>query len=146
MRRLLLAACLGCLVAAAAAAGARTPIPGVRTPTGNIECLYVPGPVPSLHCDLRASSYGAALQRRCGTRAGLDWHGFELTRTGRGRVTCSGGILYSPDTQRPVYRTLAYGRTWRHLGFACSSARTGLTCRNGRGHGLFLSRGSWRAW
>jgi hypothetical protein len=134
------------LVPAAAATAARTPIPGVRTPTGNIRCLYVPGRPPTLRCDIRRSSYGTRLQARCISRDGLDWHGFELPLATRGRVTCSGGILYSPDTQRPVYRTLAYGRTWGHGGFRCASARTGLTCRNARGHGLFLSRESWRTW
>ena len=79
-------------------------------------------------------------------RMGLDWHGFELTPTTRGAVTCSGGILYSPGTQRPVYRTLAYGKTWTHGGFTCASATNGLTCRNRKGHGLFIARESWRAW
>ena len=146
MQPLLPTACAVFLLAAAPAAAAKTPIAGVRTPSGNISCLDVPGPVPSLRCRIRASAYGTALQRRCIARASVDWHGLELTRTGKGRVTCSGGILYSPATQRPVYRTLAYGRTWRHGGFTCASARAGLTCRNGRGHGLFLSRQSWRAW
>jgi hypothetical protein len=99
-----------------------------------------------LRCEIRSSRYGGQLQARCLRTATVDWHGFELGRTTRGRVTCSGGILYSPDTQRPVYHRLAYGATWRHGGFTCTSARTGLTCHNGRGHGLFLSRESWRAW
>jgi Family of unknown function (DUF6636) len=144
--RLVLAALACCLAAAAPATAAKTPIPGVRTPSLNISCLYVPGPVPGLHCDVRSASYRSALQQRCTTRAGLDWHGFELGRTTKGAVTCSGGILYSPDTQRPVYHTLAYGKTWRHAGFTCSSARTGLTCRNAHGHGAFISRASWRVW
>lgn len=131
---------------AAPAAAAKTPIPGVRTPSRNIQCLYVPGGPPTLRCDIHRSSYGTRLQARCISRAGLDWHGFELGRGRKGAVTCSGGILYNPDSQRPVYRVLAYGRTWRHGGFTCASARTGLTCRTGHGHGLFVSRESWRAW
>jgi Family of unknown function (DUF6636) len=134
------------LLAAAPAAAAKTPIPGVRTPSRNIECLYVPGPLPSLHCDIHSSSYAAKLQNRCIKRASLDWHGLELGRKTKGAVTCSGGILYSPDTQRPVYRILAYGRTWKHGGFTCSSATAGLTCRNAKGHGVFISRASWRVW
>ena len=78
--------------------------------------------------------------------AGVDWHGFTLSPTGKGLVNCSGGILYNPATQHPSYVTLAYGRTRRVGSFTCASRRTGLTCRNGRGHGLFLSRESWRAW
>jgi Family of unknown function (DUF6636) len=135
-----------CLAAASAALGAKTPIPGVRTPTRNIECLYVPGHPASLRCDIHSSSYATTLQNQCMVRATVDWHGFELTATKKGRVTCSGGILYSPDTQQPVYRLLPYGKTWKHGGFRCSSARTGLTCRNAKGHGLFISRESWRLW
>ncbi len=136
---------LVCLVLpATAAAGA--PLRGIRTPSGNIECLPLPGPAPVLHCTVAASSYAARLQSRCLRVASVDWHGFELGRSTAARVTCSGGILHSPGTQRPVYRTLAYGATWRRGGFTCSSARTGLTCRTAAGHGLFLARESWRAW
>jgi len=142
----LVLATLACCLAAGSAAAATTPIQGVRTPSANISCLDLPGPAHALHCELRSATYAGALQRHCAAVAGLDWHGFELGPDAKARVTCSGGILYSPDTQRPVYRTLAYGRTWRHGGFTCSSARTGLTCRDGHGHGLFLSRESWRAW
>jgi Family of unknown function (DUF6636) len=147
MPRLIVGLLLGavCLAAAPAALGAKTPIPGVRTPTGNIECLYVPGHPATLRCDIHRSSYGTTLQNRCIARAAVDWHGFELTTTGKARVTCSGGILYSPDTQRPVYRTLPYGKKWKHGGFTCASAATGLTCRNAKGHGLVISRESWRA-
>jgi Family of unknown function (DUF6636) len=134
-----------CLAETSTAAAKRTPIPGVRTPTGNISCLYVPGRPATLRCDIRSSTYGTALQSRCMSQETVDWHGFELATT-KARVTCSGGILYRPDTQKPVYRTLPYGRTWKHGGFTCSSALTGLTCRNGKGHGLFVSRDSWRAW
>jgi hypothetical protein len=133
------------LAGPAAAQVAKTPIPGVRTPSRNIECLYVPGKPATLHCDIHSSSYGRQLRNRCIARAGLDWHGFELAAAKKGGVTCSGGILYSPGTQRPVYRTLPYGRTWKHGAFTCTSARTGLTCRTGNGHGLFISRESWRA-
>jgi hypothetical protein len=46
----------------------------------------------------------------------------------------------------PTFVTLAYGKTWRHRGFTCTSRFTGLTCTNAAGHGLFISRASWRAW
>jgi hypothetical protein len=146
MRCAALLASICCLAVAAPANAAKTPIPGVRTPSLNISCLYVPGPVASLHCDIHQSAYGTTLQQRCITKATVDWHGFELALARKGAVTCSGGILYGPDTQRPVYHVLGYGKTWRHGGFTCASAQTGLTCRNGHGHGLFISRQSWRVW
>ena len=46
----------------------------------------------------------------------------------------------------PTYVTLAYGKTWHFKAFTCTSRFTGLTCTNRAGHGLFLSRESWRAW
>jgi acetylornithine deacetylase/succinyl-diaminopimelate desuccinylase-like protein len=54
------------------------------------------------------------------------------------------GILYDPGTQRPVYTTLPYGKVWRRGPFTCASRLAGVTCTNTRGHGLFLSRQSWR--
>jgi hypothetical protein len=127
------------------------PIPGIRSPSGNIRCLFVPAPPggasPNLLCSIGQADYSAALQHRCAMQpAGLDWHGFELPATRKGGVTCSGGILYDPSTQRPTYSTLAYGKTWRHGPFTCASRVTGVTCTNTGGHGLFISRQSWRAY
>jgi len=119
------------------------PIPGIRTPSGNISCLYIGRAL--LHCTIGSARYANALQARCTSSSKLDWHGFELHPRLKGSITCSGGILYSGN-QRPVYRTLAYGTTWTHGAFSCASSRTGLTCRTSGGHGLFISRESWRAW
>jgi hypothetical protein len=79
-------------------------------------------------------------------RASLDWHGFSLSPSRRATLVCSGGILYDSGRDTPTYTVLAYGRTWRARGFTCRSRTTGLTCTNGRGHGLFLSRESYRLW
>ena len=134
-----------CAVTAAPAA-AKTVLPGFHSPSGNIRCLLAPGRV--LRCDLRRADYAAALQARCMRPggAGVDWHGFELPAARKGTVTCSGGILYNPGTQRPAYANLPYGQTWRRGPFTCDSRVTGVTCRNTGGHGLFVSRQSWRAW
>jgi uncharacterized protein DUF6636 len=78
--------------------------------------------------------------------SGVDWHGFELGSRSAGHVLCTGGILYDPGTQAPRYVTLSYGRTWRSGAFTCVSRTSGLTCTNARGHGVFVSRESWRAW
>jgi len=130
------------------AADATTRLPGFRSPSGNIACLLVPGRPSVLLCTLRHAHYAAALQARCmgPTGSGVDWHGFTLTATGKGAVSCSGGILYSPSTQRPSYVTLPYGASWRRGVFTCASRVTGVTCRTRAGHGLFLSRQRWRGW
>jgi hypothetical protein len=138
---LVLALCSG--VAAAAR------LPGVKTPSQNISCFYVPQR-PTTHgsllCDIKQAVYTGALQARCiGPPTGLDWHGFTLSDTKRGEILCTGGMMYDArDT--PTFVTLAYGKTWRHRGLACTSRVTGLTCTNRFGHGLFLSRASWRTW
>jgi hypothetical protein len=124
-------------------------LPGVKTPSKNISCFYVPRP-PTTHanliCNIRSAAYTRALQERCiAPPTGLDWHGFLLSDTKRGELLCAGGIMYNPrDT--PTFVTLAYGQTWRHAGFTCKSRVTGLTCTSAAGHGLFLSRASWRTW
>jgi hypothetical protein len=146
MRRLAaLAVCA--LVLPAPAAAATTPIPGIRTPSRNISCLYVPGTRARLFCRIARADYRGRLAAHCAAPPiELDWAGFELGPASRGTVTCSGGVLYNPAAQRPVYVGLPYGGTWRHGTFTCASRVTGLTCATARGHGLFLSRESWRGW
>jgi hypothetical protein len=138
---LVLALCSG--VAAAAR------LPGVKTPSRNISCLYVsqrPTTHGNLLCNIKQAVYTKALQSRCiAPPTGLDWHGFTLSDTKRGELLCTGGLMYDArDT--PTFVTLAYNTTWRHGGFTCASRLAGLTCTNRFGHGLFLSRASWRTW
>ena len=138
---LVLAVCSG------AAAAAR--LPGVKTPSKNISCFYLPQR-PTAHgnllCNIKQASYTGTLQAKCiAPPSGLDWHGFTLSDTKRGEIVCTGGLMYDArDT--PTFVTLAYGTTWRHGGFTCKSRITGLTCTNAAGHGLFLSRESYRVW
>jgi hypothetical protein len=139
---ILAAAGLAAILATASQAGQR--VPGFRTPTGNIKCLYVTPPGMML-CTVDRAAYAKTLQDRCMAPggAGLDWHGFTLTATRKATISCSGGILYNG---RPSYVTLRYGNTFRRGAFACTSRASGVTCRSRSGHGLFLSRQSWRAW
>lgn len=138
-----------CLLGASSAvpAAAATNLPGIRTPSGNIRCLFLSTQGRVLLCTIDHADYAGQLQARCRSGVGgLDWHGFTLAPAGRGLVNCSGGIQYDPATEHPRYATLAYGRTWTAGPFGCASMRTGLICRNARGHGLSLSRAAWRAW
>ena len=145
-RRLLVVALVLALFAGAAAAAR---LPGVKTPSQNISCFYVPQRPTShgnLLCNIKQAVYTKALQSRCiAPPTGLDWHGFTLSDTKRGEVLCAGGLMYD-GRDTPTFVTLAYGKTWRYRGFTCASRVGGLTCRNAAGHGLFLSRASWRAW
>jgi hypothetical protein len=118
-------------------------VPGFHSPTGNIKCLYLGGSPNVIHCQLGRSDYAATLQRRCIGSSGVDWHGFDLTATRPGAITCSGGILY---TGTPRYVNLPYGKSWRRGPFTCVSRVTGVTCTSRTGHGIFVSRRRWRSW
>ena len=142
----LAAAALAAIAASAANAGSVQRLPGFRSPTGNIKCLFVPGSGGRLLCSIGRAGYAASAQARCTKNAGLDWHGFSLDTARRGSLVCTGGILYNPDTQRPSYVTLPYGKSWSHSAFTCRSRVSGVTCLSRAGHGLFVSRQAYRLW
>jgi hypothetical protein len=134
------------LAAAPNASAKPSPLPGIVTPSGNIRCFYVPAKPAHLLCDIRNASYAHTAQNDCMARAGLDWHGWEIYATRRATTVCAGGILYDSNHDAPVFRRLAYDHTWRFAAFTCVSRTSGLTCTSSSGHGLFLSRESWRGW
>jgi hypothetical protein len=135
------------VVAAFAASSASAgQLPGFQSPSGNIRCFVLVGHSGDLLCTIAAADYAKTLQARCiNGGVGVDWHGFTLGATRKGALNCSGGIQYNPSTDTLPTARLAYGSKWRHGDFSCTSARTGVTCRNHTGHGLFVSRASWRA-
>jgi hypothetical protein len=143
----LVVACAACLAASAASADSSARLPGFRSPSGNITCLFLGGTPAALLCKIAHADYAKQLQDRCmgPAGAGVDWHGFELSAARKGAIVCSGGALY-PGTDRPSYVTLPYGKTWRQKMFSCSSRVTGVNCSNPNGHGFFLSRQTWRVW
>ena len=140
------------LVLVASTSASAATLPGFRSPSRNISCLFIPSaPVDSgsgrtpatILCTLAHADYAKTLQGRC---KGLDWHGFLLPAARKGAVNCSGGILYNPSTQHPRYITLAYGKTWRQKMLSCTSQFNGVNCSNLHGHGMFISRQTWRTW
>lgn len=156
MPRLTLVALIGACTLVSATAAAAATIPGFRSPSGNIRCLFIPsaptdsgGRTPAtILCTIAHADYAKTLQTRClgPSGAGVDWHGFLLPAARKGAVSCSGGVLYNPTTQHPSYSTLAYGKTWRQKMFSCTSAIDGVNCSNPHGHGMFISRQTWRTW
>ena len=143
---LIVLACLLGAVASSSLAASASVLAGFRSPSGNIKCLYQPGPPVFLWCSIARADYARKLTAYCARpKIGVDWAGFTLGTRSKGSVECSGGTLYDPATQHPTYMTLDYGKTWRHGAFRCASAVTGVSGRNPAGHGLFLSRQSWRA-
>ncbi len=144
-------------LASASVVGSATSLPGFRSPSGNISCLFIPsapldsgsGRTPAMMlCTIAHADYAKRLQSRClgPTGAGVDWHGFVLPAARKGAVNCSGGSLYNPTTQYRSYVTLAYGKTWRQKMFSCTSQLNGVNCSSPSGHGIFISRQTWRTW
>jgi hypothetical protein len=130
-----------------ASAVAKTTLPGFRSPSGNIRCFRNAEPPRVLHCSIARAAYAKRLTAYCGAPPiGVDWGGFELGPTRKAAVTCTGGVLYEPSTQRLPSTLLAYGRTWRSGPFTCVSRVSGVTCRSATGHGLELSRERYRLW
>jgi surface antigen len=131
-------------VSASTSAAGRTVLPGFRSPSANIRCFVGT----SLYCSIGRADYAAKLQAQClkPDGSGVDWHGFKLRPTSRGKVYCTSNPPYDTGKQRPRYRLLAYGKSFRHGSLTCISRLAGITCRNRDGHGLFISRHSWRAW
>ena len=76
MKTAILAVCFLTVATAATA----MPLPGVRTPTGNIVCFYVPQR-PTTHgnllCSVKVADYARVAQAKCMARSGLDWHDVE---------------------------------------------------------------------
>jgi hypothetical protein len=131
---------------ASGSSGARK-APGFRSPSGNIHGYYDPkafapphGTKRLLTCEIRHADYMMQLQHRCS--AG-DWHGFGLGAKTKPTIFCTGNPNYAI---RPVYTTLAYGKSWTRGPFTCTSRVTGVTCRNQGAHGVFISRQAYRTW
>jgi uncharacterized protein DUF6636 len=136
MRRLVLAGLVVAAVAATSASARTTTIISFRTPSRNIACAYTFcfGPT-FLRCDIRSHLRPAP---RGSCTEGVYGESVGMTRTGRAHVLCISDTVYNPRA-----RVLPYGTTWSFNGFTCVSRATGLTCKNLRGHGFFLSRERW---
>ena len=121
------------LIAAPSAARAHE-LFAFRSPSGNIGCQL---DASAARCDIRARDWSPPPEPAgCEVDYG---QGLTISRTGsRGRFVCAG------DTALGAGPTLAYGRTVRRGGISCTSQRSGVTCKNARGHGFRLSRESHR--
>jgi hypothetical protein len=121
------------VIETAGGAAARDQVIEFATPSGNIGCVYarMSGSPTELRCDINSGLRPKpARPKGCN----LDW-GDSLAMEKHGRVytVCHGDTALGG-------KPLAYGRTWRHDGFTCTSRTSGLTCKNLSGHGFFLSR------
>ncbi len=71
----------------------------------------------------------------------LDWGGRFTLDYKKAELDCYSDYPYiHPDDMMVLH----YGQTVRGNGWSCASSKTGLTCKNTRGRGFFLSRKSQR--
>lgn len=105
---------------------------GFQSPTGGIQCLYfVDNGVQRLRCLVKDST--AKLPKRP-ANCDFDWEDIGLAETGRAYTVCAG------DTVAGNYPSVAYGATWKRGVFTCTSAKSGVTCRNPSRRGFRVSK------
>jgi len=106
-----------------------------KTPSGNIFCGYDDySGAPYVRCDIRNYTPTTG---KTPADCDLEWgDSFEVgANSKRGGLVCHGDTIINPDA-----RTLGYGKAFSRGGITCLSEQRGLTCKNKRGHGFFLSR------
>ncbi len=109
---------------------------GFTLPSRNIYCLYSPDETNmALRCDIAS---GLVPQPKAPCE--LDRTGIYLGKNTRAVPTCAG------DTVAGNYPVLKYGRTWTQNGLKCTATTSGLTCKNSKNHGFFLSKQKWRVY
>jgi hypothetical protein len=134
---LIVAVAASAAITIVAASAAAQDLPSIQTPSHNIFCMASPAmegqPTPELRCDIRQmTNRGPPAPSNCP----MSWgDAFFVDPTGPGKLMCHGDTVTNPSD--PV---LAYGTSWNVYGFTCLSQTTGLTCRNGQGHGFSISR------
>jgi hypothetical protein len=107
---------------------------GFQSPTGNIQCgLYRGDQGASVRCDLMelVPSY-----RKQPASCEFDWgSSFAVDDVGKGYVACVSDAVGDPSNG-----VLPYGEAVSLGGISCVSAKTGMTCTNGEGHGFTIAK------
>lgn len=113
---------------------------GFQSPTGNIHCaIYTYDGSAEARCDLR--SYTPSYSKRPAD-CDLDWGmAFAVGASGHGQLACVGDTVRDPGN--PV---LPYGEAVSLGGISCVSAKTGMTCTNGDGHGFSVAKSKQRVY
>jgi hypothetical protein len=95
-------------------------------------CVLLSNPAgQSIRCTVVGST--AKLPKRP-TSCDFDWGDIAVKATGKSYTVCAG------DSIEGTYPVLAYGQTWKRSGFTCTSARSGVTCRNTAKHGFRITK------
>lgn len=104
-----------------------------QSPSGNITCKDFGTEVGCYISDSTAKKPAQPKPADCD----LDWGNmFYVGKTGKASLECHGDMPV--DTRNAT--TLTYGKTIKGNGWQCTSAKTGMTCKNSQGRGFTLSR------
>lgn len=107
------------------------------SPTGNIRCFGTAGNGGFVECDIASGLKPPPAKGSCD----LDQPGLVVKTNGAAAPDCRGDP--TPAGLDDHIPALPYGHSWSRFGLSCTSRITGITCRNGDGHGFFLSRERW---
>ncbi len=105
-----------------------------QTPTGGIKCQLVSNltaGTQSVRCTALGST--AKLPKRPAS-CDFDWEDIAVSATGKSFTVCAG------DSIEGNFPVLAYGATWKRGVFTCTSAKSGVTCRNPSRRGFRISK------
>jgi hypothetical protein len=113
---------------------------GFQSPTGNIQCgLYQGDQGASVRCDLLELVPTYTKQP---LSCEFDWgSSFAVDDVGKGYVAC-----VSDAVGNPANGVLPYGEAVSLGGISCVSAKTGMTCTNGEGHGFTVAKAKQRVY
>jgi hypothetical protein len=103
-----------------------------ETPSGKVGCAVTKAP-DTLRCDTRYDTSFSRTGHKC--TDGDYGHSFEVLPSGAGKAICAGDTVLGANNAK----TIPYGKTWLLGPFSCTAQPSGLTCRNGAGHGFALS-------
>jgi hypothetical protein len=106
---------------------------GFQSPTGGIKCLLITDPATgqTMRCTVIGST--AKLPKRPAS-CDFDWEDIAVNATGRAYTVCAGDSI---EGNLPV---LPYGKTFKRGVFTCTSAKSGVTCRNPSRRGFRVSK------
>ncbi|MFZ2018297.1 MAG: DUF6636 domain-containing protein, partial [Methyloceanibacter sp.] len=120
------------LIVSGPAIGGAPGLLGLKTPTGNIQCMIdnyglADGSYPPfLRCDIREMANPLPPKPKA---CEFDWgSAFSIAQEDQvGQRICVSDSVASDQ-----WEVLGYGAVWEQLGFTCRSERTGLTCFNAK--------------
>jgi hypothetical protein len=106
-----------------------------HAPSGNIHCgLYVSAESTGVRCDVYEMTARSYNQAPAGCE--FDWgNSFAVDVTGKGYLAC-----VSDAVADETGLELGYGQEVSLGGITCTSAKTGMTCKNEGGHGFSVAR------